>query len=77
MTPDDMELHRVMLSECCAGPSPHISLICKALTTVSHGQDRLTNPALERQGRRAEMRAIPGGEPAKTAAVALDWNVKL
>jgi hypothetical protein len=37
VTPSDIKLHRVMLSDCCAWRSPHILLICKALTTVSHG----------------------------------------
>jgi hypothetical protein len=44
VTPDDIELHRVMLSDCCPWPSSRISLICNALTTVSHGRGHRFKP---------------------------------
>ena len=44
MTPNDIELHRVTLSDCCSWPSPRISWICKALTTVSHGRGHRFKP---------------------------------
>ncbi len=44
MTPNDSELHRVTLSDCCPWPCPRISLICKALTTVSYGRAHRFKP---------------------------------
>ena len=44
MTPNDIELDRVMLSDCCPCPSSRIGLICKALTTVSHGRRHRFKP---------------------------------
>jgi len=44
MTPNNIKLRGVTLSDCCAGPFPHISLICKALTTVSHGRGHRFKP---------------------------------
>jgi hypothetical protein len=49
MTPNDIELRRVTLSDCCAWPSPRISLICKALTTVSHGRGHRFKPGTAHQ----------------------------
>jgi hypothetical protein len=44
MTPNDIELHRVTLSDCCPWPSTRIWLICKALTTVSRGRGHRFKP---------------------------------
>jgi hypothetical protein len=44
VTPNDIELHRVTLSDCCAWHRPRILLICKALTTVSHDRGHRFKP---------------------------------
>jgi hypothetical protein len=44
MTPNDIKLRRVTLSDCCPWPCPRIWLICKALTSVSHGRGHRFKP---------------------------------
>jgi hypothetical protein len=49
VTPNDFKLRRVTLNDCCAWPSPRIWLICKALTTVSHGRGHRFKPCTAHQ----------------------------